>query len=167
MEDSVDKPAAGAETPDIATISESMVRMRMLTGRRIITRLAMDQLGIPLELTHADVIKTVKWIAKDGEVTVGAIAEMMRIDPSRSSRLVSELVERGMLRRAASQSDARRTVVELTEKAGDYFEAAERAKYDVIRAITADWSPEDIALFARLFERFITEYENVARARGK
>ncbi len=167
MDESVDDPAAGPQASDIAAISETMVRMRMLTGRRIITRLALDQLGIDLELTHADVIKTVKWIAKDGEVTVGAIAETMRIDPSRSSRLVSELVEQGMLRRAVSQADARRSVVELTEKAGDYFRAAERAKYDVIRTITSGWSKEDVALFARLFERFITEFEKVTRARGK
>ncbi|MCO6185506.1 MarR family winged helix-turn-helix transcriptional regulator [Rhizobium sp. L1K21] len=151
---------------DVEAISDAMTRWRILVGRRIISRIALEKLDGRLDLSHADVIKTVNWIARDGEVTVGAIADVLRIDPSRSSRVVAELVEKGMLRRAVSQQDARRAVVELTDEAKIYFEKAEQAKQEAINDVTADWSDADKAAFAALFSRFVSGLEDVARSRG-
>ena len=150
----------------ITTISETMTRMRILVGRRVVSRMAVQKMDTVLDLGDTDVLKAVKWIAEEDEVTVGAIAEMMRIDPSRGSRLVSDLVRKGMLRRAVSQKDARRTVVELTDQATAYFEKADQAKREIVQEITKDWSEDDIARFGEMFARFVAEFENIAKTNG-
>lgn len=156
----------GRQEEDFALISASLGRMRMMIGRRIIGRIALQQTEPGLELTHLDVIDAVRRRAPDGEVTVGAIAEFIRVDPSRSSRLVADLVQRGLLRRTVSQEDARRSVVELTERAHEYFRVADRVKQGFIRDITADWSGEDLDRFAILLDRFVSGLEERSRLPG-
>lgn len=145
----------GNEPEDIVSIGASMSKMRLMIGRRIIGRMAIQNVAPDLELTHLDVIEAVRRCADDGEATVGAIAEAMRIDPSRGSRLVAELVKRDVLRRAVSQVDARRAVVELTPKGWEMIEALQSVKANLIHAILADWPKEDVERFAVLFEKFV------------
>jgi DNA-binding MarR family transcriptional regulator len=155
-----------APETDILRISQAWGRMRLMMGRRIIGRMAAKRIAPGLELSHMDVIDAVKRIGREGgEVTVGAIAEMMRIDPSRSSRLVSELIQRGMLERAASQADGRRTVVEPTELSRAYFREAEAFKHSVIQEIVGSWSAEDLAHFSRFFAEFVEQFESIARSK--
>jgi DNA-binding MarR family transcriptional regulator len=146
---------------DIDAVSETLGRLRLLIGRRIIGRLTIDTLVSDLELSHLDVIDAVR--RSKGEVTVGAIAELMMIDPSRGSRLVSELVQKGMLRRVASQEDARRTVVELTEAAHGFIRRKGAVKRALIENLLADWPEADKARFAGLFARFVDAFEQQAR----
>ena len=150
---------------DTTLIIQAMSRMRLMIGRRIVGRMALTKASVELELSHLDVIEAVKSIGKQGEVTVGAVAEKMRIDPSRGSRLVSELVQRGMLRRGVSQEDARRTVGEPTEKAKAYFKEIENVKRGLVETIVADWSTEDVERFGELYMRFVTGFEDIARTR--
>lgn len=142
-------------------ISETMARMRMMMGRRFMSRIALSRLeaGQSLELSHFDVIKIVAHAARDQEVTVGVIAEQMRIDPSRASRVVADLVRRGALRREASQADARRTIVALTDTGRQVLGHFEAVRREVIGQTLADWSPEDILRFETLFDRFISGLE--------
>lgn len=165
-----DKTEHNAEIPasdtDILRISQAWGRMRLMMGRRIIGRMAAKRIAPGLELSHMDVIDAVKRIGRDGgEVTVGAIAEAMRIDPSRSSRLVSELIQRGMLERAASQADGRRTVVQPTDLSRAYFREAEAFKHSVIQEIVGPWQPEDRAHFSRFFAEFVEQFEVIARSK--
>jgi DNA-binding MarR family transcriptional regulator len=148
----------------IADIGNGMARMRLMVGRRIIGRMALNRAAPGLELSHLDVIEAVRRIAVQGEVTVGAVAELMHVDPSRSSRLISELVHGGFLVRSVSQADARRAVVELTDKARRYFREAEAIKREFLNSIVADWSDEDVSDFGRLYLRFVDAFENFARA---
>lgn len=165
-EDVVDKTVSDKEEnlePGLEDIEQAMSRLRLMIGRRIIGRMALRDVAPDLEISHLDVIEAVNRIGCKGEATVGAIAEMMRIDPSRGSRLVSELVQRGFLRRSVSQEDARRTIVELTDLAREHFRKAAKVKRAVIRNIVADWSPEDIERFGVLYSRFVERFENILR----
>jgi len=143
------------EPEDIASIGASMSKMRMMVGRRIIGRLAIARVAPDLELSHLDVIEAVRRCSDEGEVTVGSIADAMRIDPSRGSRLVAELVKTGVLRRAVSQEDARRTVVELTDRGLEMIRALQSVKAKLLHNILDDWPEEDIARFAELFDKFV------------
>lgn len=149
---------------DIRQIGQAMGRMRLMIGRRIIGRVALSRAAPGLDLSHLDVIEAVRRIAAEGEVTIGAVADMMRVDPSRSSRLIAELVQGGFLVRSVSQADARRAVVELTDKARHYFREVEGVKREFIHSIVADWSAEDISNFARLYLQFVDAFEARARA---
>lgn len=152
--------ADNAPSPeDVARVSESIGRMRLLIGRRIIGRTAIANIAPGLELSHLDVLDAMRRI--EGEVTVGAIADMMRIDPSRGSRLVADLVARGILRRDASQADGRRSLVVRTEF-GDTLLAELRAvKRSLLAGVLDGWDPDDLHAFSVLFEKFITDFETV------
>ncbi|HWU60931.1 MAG TPA: MarR family transcriptional regulator [Ensifer sp.] len=149
---------------DITLIAQVMSRMRLMIGRRIIGRMAIKRAAPTLELSHLDVIEAVRRLSEHGEVTVGAVADMMHVDPSRSSRLISELVQGEFLVRCVSQADARRAVVELTDKARAYFREAQSIKRALIESIVADWTPEEIADFGRLYLKFVDEFEARAKA---
>ena len=148
-------------------IGLAMSRMRLMIGRRIIGRLAIENVAPDLDLSHIDVLDAVRRIGPVQEVTVGAIAEIMRIDPSRASRIVADMVGRGVLKRAASQADARRIVVVLTPRGQNLLTEIRRVKNKVMDDIVADWPEEDVTQFARLFETFVDRFEKMFPQRDK
>jgi DNA-binding MarR family transcriptional regulator len=163
----LEKPAPPDRAADIARISGIMGRMRLLIGRRYIGRLAISRAGAGLELSHLDILSLVRRLARTQEVTVGALAEQMRLDHSRVSRVVADLVKRGVLRREASQEDARRTLVGLTGEGLAWLDRMNDVKHEVIGQILSDWSREDMELFAGLYERFVEKFEQYAAANGE
>jgi len=156
------KPEPYDRAEDITRISGIMGRMRLLIGRRYIGRLAISRVGAGLELSHLDLLSVVRRLSRTQEVTVGALAEQMRLDHSRVSRVVADLVRRGVLRREASQEDARRTLVALTEEGVAWLDRMNEVKHEVIGQILADWSHEDLELFAGLYDRFVEKFEQYA-----
>ena len=143
----------------IDQISAVMGRMRVLIGRRVISRLAMAELGPILDLSDLDVLEMVPGPGSEREVSVGDIARQMRIDPSRASRLVAGLVERGYLLRAVAQQDARRAVLLRSEQAERVLTEIHRVKRQLIADIVSDWPAEEIGQFADGFETFIAALE--------
>ncbi|MCC2608908.1 MarR family winged helix-turn-helix transcriptional regulator [Neorhizobium sp. Rsf11] len=157
--------AAAPSPEDVARISETLGRMRLLIGRRIIGRTAIANIAPGLDISHLDVLDVMRRI--EGEVTVGAIAEAMRIDPSRGSRLVADLVARGILRRDASQADGRRSLVVRTEF-GDRLLAEIRAvKRTLLARVLEDWPEEELNAFSALFEKFVSNFEAIYVAAEK
>ena len=120
----------------------------------------LEELGTDLETTQFHALSALIRIrhgyGRPGpeEPTVGLLAEELAVDPSRASRIASDLVERGYLARAVSQADGRRSVLELTAKAGTLFDAFHRAKWQRTMNLFQDWSAEDIVTFSRLFARY-------------
>lgn len=145
---------------DISRISRAMSRMRVLIKSRAISRFAMGTKAPDLDASYIDAIELVGRGQRDGEVTIGLVAEKMRMDPSRASRVVSHLVEQGMFRREVSQTDARRSVIVLTDKGQDVLCEKRRVKLQLLDKVFSNWSDEEIAQFATLYSRFIEEFEN-------
>jgi len=144
---------------DVARVSESIGRMRLLIGRRIIGRTAIANIAPGLDISHLDVLDAMRRI--EGEVTVGAIAETMRIDPSRGSRLIADLVTRGILKRDASQADGRRSLVVRTEFGDSLLAEIRAVKRSLLAGVVEGWDPEELNMFSILFEKFITDFESV------
>ncbi|WP_409233708.1 MarR family winged helix-turn-helix transcriptional regulator [Rhizobium sp. WCS2018Hpa-16] len=145
------------ESDEVLHISQTMTRMRLMIGRRIIGRMAIARLAPGLELSHIDVLDVVHRAAQPA--TVGAIADAMRLDPSRGSRVVAEMVGRGLLKREVSQEDARRSLVVITPLGHTILGEMRSAKVSIIREVVSDWPEQDVADFARLFDRFIGRFE--------
>ena len=110
----------------IASIGDSMAKMRLMVGRRYIGRLAVARVGAGMELSHLDTLVLVRRLSETQEVTIGAIAAQMRIDHSRASRIVAELVQRGQLHRDASQQDKAHDRHADGLRIGNSFENARR-----------------------------------------
>lgn len=158
---------AEPEDEGVPRIGHSMTRMRLMTGRRLIGRMAIQNAAPGLELSHLDVLDAVRRARPCGEVTVGTIAEMLRIDPSRASRVVADMVGRSVLRREASQADARRIVVVMTPLGEKLMAEIKAQKLALVSEVVKDWPQEEVDRFAVLFEKFIDGYEAIFQSRDK
>lgn len=95
-----------------------------------------------------------------GETTVGGIATEMGVSQPVVSRTIAACIADGLLRRAASQADGRRTVLELThagETERHRFASEQRATFELI---TAGWDPAERVQFAK----FLIRYSQDAKA---
>lgn len=84
---------------------------------------------------------------------VSAIGEAIGVDQPRASRLVSQGVELGLLKREADPDDARRTLIALTDKGraiSNRFRGAQRESVDMA---LDGFSDEERALLAQLLSR--------------
>ncbi|MBB3945085.1 DNA-binding MarR family transcriptional regulator [Rhizobium skierniewicense] len=154
---SVSTPDGKTASDEVLSISLTMTRMRLMIGRRVIGRMAIAKLAPGLELSHIDVLDIVH--RTETAATVGSIADAMRLDPSRGSRVVAEMVGRGLLKREASQEDGRRSVIDITPLGHSILDEMRSAKISIIGEVVGDWPEQDVADFARLFDRFIGRFE--------
>lgn len=118
-----------------------------------------EEIGAGLEVTQFHALTAVARIQGGfnrpaSEVTVGLLAEEMALDPSRASRIAADLVERGLLERAVSQEDGRRSVLQPTQAGLELMDAFLKAKWARTLRVFADWSEADIVAFASLFGRY-------------
>jgi DNA-binding MarR family transcriptional regulator len=92
-----------------------------------------------------------------GPVRQGALADVVHADPSTVSRHVSALVDQGLVRRVADESDGRASRLVVTD--------AGRAALDALRAerevhldrALAHWSDDDVATFSTLLGRLLDD----------
>lgn len=92
-----------------------------------------------------------------GPLRQGALAEQVRADPSTVSRHVAALVEQGLVRRVADESDGRVTRLVVTDAGLAALEQLGRDRAAVVDRITGEWSPDDLAAFTGLLGRFLDD----------
>ncbi|MDS9469411.1 MarR family winged helix-turn-helix transcriptional regulator [Paracoccus sp. MBLB3053] len=158
----------------IEMISSAMARFRVLIGRRVLSRIALTNLAPALDMADLDILGVIPGTLlgpihcpQAEDVSVGDIARHLHIDPSRASRLVAGLVDRGFLIRAVSQHDARRAVLLRTEAGDRIFAEISRIKLELIREITGGWPEERLLSFAASFDDFTTAFEARIRSDQK
>ncbi|MBO3750998.1 winged helix-turn-helix transcriptional regulator [Streptosporangiaceae bacterium NEAU-GS5] len=110
--------------------------------------------GRTVQMSNVMVIHAVQRLsACPGEVTVGAVAEALDVDPSTASRLVNDALTAGFVRREASQVDARRARLVLTETGARVLEAVIRHRRAYLDRLIADWEPQERQALARTLTR--------------
>jgi len=92
-----------------------------------------------------------------GPLRQGALAELVHADPSTVSRHVAQLVERGLVRRVADESDGRASRLVLTDAGSAAIAALRRERESHLDHVTAAWSPEELATFTALFSRLLDD----------
>jgi DNA-binding MarR family transcriptional regulator len=113
--------------------------------------------------THMAVVHAVEDGPDTGEeITVGAVARHLGVDPSHASRLVAAAIKAGLVHRVASQEDGRRSRLELTEAGVQSSQRYRSFRQHILSRVMADWSGQDRADFARLLTRFATGVERLA-----
>ncbi|MEV6771713.1 MarR family winged helix-turn-helix transcriptional regulator [Nocardia sp. NPDC051030] len=113
------------------------------------------------DLNRTLVLNMVLEEGRKSEVTVGMIAELCGVDPSVASRMVSDIIKAGYLRRAASQQDGRRSVLELSPEGIEFMARYRKHQRDAYDYITADWSEHDRLEFARLMLQYVDSLEGL------
>jgi DNA-binding MarR family transcriptional regulator len=89
--------------------------------------------------------------------TVGDVAELLGVDPSRASRQVAGAVRKGLLARCAAQDDARKVLLEITPSGAKLQERGSELTRSRIDLALDAWSAADRAQLAALLERFVAE----------
>ena len=89
-----------------------------------------------------------------GEMTVGAVADQLNVDPSVASRMVTDCIDSGYLERAASATDGRRTVLRLTPTGIVLRDRFRRLQRETFEQITSAWTDADRLEFARFLTRY-------------
>ncbi|PJE32129.1 MarR family transcriptional regulator [Pseudooceanicola antarcticus] len=143
-------------------------KWRRRVGRRELGKMALDRLNLDIDLSKLDVLMatsapTNEFGEESGETMVSTIACRLSIDPSRASRLVSDLIGQGYLRRGVSQQDARRTIVELTDKGRLTVEAVRTLKFMILGDYIKNWDSAEVEHFIPLLDRFSTWSEEAAQ----
>ena len=151
----------------VLEIDALLQNWRRQAARRELGRRALVDLKVDLELAQLDVLVAIEAPTNEfginpGETMIATIAERLGIDPSRASRLVSEMVEAGYARRAVSQADARRTIIELNERGKAVVEAVRAYKFLVIGDFLSDWDEEALKAFVPMLHKFSTWSEHTA-----
>ena len=156
-------PTAPDQADAMQRISDTMTQQRLMMRRRIIGRIAIANVAPALEITHLDVLDVVHRAGEDDRATIGSVAEGMRIDPSRASRIVAELVSQNVLERRVCQNDARRSILVITPKGRALLNEVHAVKRRLLESVTENWSTNDLDTFSRLYQRFVDGLEDYAR----
>lgn len=146
---------------------------RRKMSKRELGRRAIEKLGLPIELSQLDVLFAISAPAygdensDTDETMVATVAERLSVDPSRASRMVADVVSAGYARRAVSQADARRTIVELTAEGRAITEAVRSYKWVMMADYLSGWSKEDIEIFVPLLERYTNWFSDYAASEAR
>ncbi|WP_244867642.1 MarR family winged helix-turn-helix transcriptional regulator [Vannielia litorea] len=137
-----------------------MQRWRRRVFKRELGVRAVRELGLKVELAELDALIAVWRPANEfgdetsGETTVGSVANRLGIDPSRASRLTTELIRKGFVRRGVSQEDARRAILQVTPEGDRIVHAVRAFKFYTLGHFLKSWTEEEVRTFVPLLERF-------------
>lgn len=98
-------------------------------------------------------------LINDGPMRSGALAEAMYSDPSTVSRQVAQLVDRGHVERRADPTDGRASVLAVTDSGRAAAGRIRALRNEKLGWLLADWPLQDLQEFARLMDRFVSDYE--------
>jgi DNA-binding MarR family transcriptional regulator len=153
----------------VIAIDSLLQRWRRRAMKRELGQTALTELKVKLDLIQLDVLFAIAGPedGEPGETMVATVAERLNIDPSRASRLVSDMVDLGHARRAVSQADARRTIIELSKSGQAIVEAVRTYKLIVMGDFLGDWDEAELAAFLPLLKRFGSWMDSIESASEK
>jgi len=136
----------------VEAIRISLVELRRLFQRKELTAL-WGAAGLDYgDLRLLDAIRVAE--ARRGAASVGDVARLLGIDPSRASRQVARAVTRGLLERRAAQGDGRKVVLAVTARGARLQgKGSDLTRARIALAIDS-WPDADRSRFAQLFTRF-------------
>ncbi|MFF4414617.1 MarR family winged helix-turn-helix transcriptional regulator [Streptosporangium sp. NPDC001559] len=140
-----------------AAIDVALFRLRRIWARPLRPRRAADP-HRAVQMSNVMVVHAVhKLNLNVPEVTVGAVAEQLDVDPSTASRLVNDAVGAGFVEREESEVDARRARLRLSPRGRRVLEVVVASRRAYVDSLIADWDEGDREVFARLLTRFAEE----------
>jgi DNA-binding MarR family transcriptional regulator len=139
---------------EVAAVADTFVRLMRSFGKARARILAAAEHDVEWS-SHI----LLKYLATEGPMRAGALAEVMQSDPSTVSRQVAALVKDGLLERRADPADGRASILILTEKAEAVLAEHDRIRLEFFASLLDGWSPADVHRFAKLLDRFTAAHE--------
>ena len=140
----------------VDAVERAMVVIRRRQSRRVLAQ-SVRQQGFSANLiATAEILDDIDEAANVGlDRTVTSIAERLRMDQPRVSRLVAEAIDNGLLERFADQSDGRRALLALTEAGAEVLAGIRRNRRFQFEQAMADWTQQERVVFAGRFSRIV------------
>lgn len=136
-------------------IERAMVRIGRSMGRRDLGRLVERALGNRIDVSFLQLIGAVDELTGSDEApTIKDIARWLDVHHSRASRLVKDTIRAGFLMRLASQEDARKSPLALSDKGREIADAIHAVRAKHLAARLHGFSKSDRRTFAQLLDRF-------------
>ena len=96
-------------------------------------------------------------LTRHGSLRQGALAELVHADPSTVSRHVTLLVDRGLVRRVADETDGRASRLVVTPAGEAVLEQMRHERDGLLARATTDWAPDELAVFTHQLQRFVRD----------
>lgn len=106
-------------------------------------------------------VEAVNALGRRCDPTVNDVAAELGLDQSNASRLLSHAAKAGYLILGRSSVDQRRRTVGLTDSGRQLLVAAHAWQDEVYGMLTADWTDEEQAAFARAIRRLVARSPNI------
>ena len=104
---------------------------------------------------------TLLWHCLEGERTATQLAQVLPMDGSRISRVVTDLVEKGLLRRRRTREDRRIVMLSLTSKGMELASQIFQNMQRYYAMLTEGISEEDIRTFVSVKSRILAKYTSM------
>ncbi|MGY2064383.1 MarR family winged helix-turn-helix transcriptional regulator [Blastococcus sp. SYSU DS0619] len=141
---------AASRRTQVDTLSEQLPRfMRLIQALKA-------QLAGPDSRDRAALVLLYP-LVRQGPLRQGALADLMHADPSTISRHVAALVDQGLVRRVADETDGRASRLVVTEAGRAALETLRAERTAHLERVTAGWDPADLATLTTLFGRLLDD----------
>ena len=127
------------------TLAEQSTELR-LAVMRLARRLRQERVETELSATQ---LAALGWIASDGPMTPGRIAELERVTPPSMNRTVNSLVEAGYATREGSPDDGRKVLLRATESGAAIIRETRRRRDAWLAKRFAALSPDERETLAK------------------
>ncbi len=129
-----------ASIPELsATLRPALVRLtRVLRNQRVDMSVTISQLSAMAAL------------ATNGPMSAGELAAYERVQPPSMTKVLSTLVESGLVRREPHPSDRRQAIIALTEAGERLLDSERRSRDAWLSQQLARLRPEELALLAQV-----------------
>lgn len=101
------------------------------------------------------------WYCMEGEHTATELAQVLPVDGSRISRLVTGLVDRGLLRRRRLRSDRRIVMLSLTDEGRETTSGIFENMQQYYTMLTEEIGEEELRVFASVTARIVAKHAAV------
>lgn len=102
-------------------------------------------IGKSYDLTEREVY-CVTLVHEEGQLSSKALSAMMRLSPSRGSRIITRLINKGFLTAISDAGDRRSLLISLTEKGSLCVQAIEREKSVCEQKLLQGLKPEEVKI---------------------
>ena len=94
-------------------------------------------------------------LCRTGALRQSALADLVHADRSTVSRHVTVLVDQGLVRRVADESDGRASMLVITDAGRTQLDRLRAEREAYLREVTAGWTDEELTTFTGLFDRLL------------
>lgn len=96
---------------------------------------------------------------ENGQETQGAVTEFLKVKPSTANGILDRMVEKGLVKRTVSETDARQRLITMTEKGREKLEHMQAVFLETERVAVQGFTPEERAQLLALLGRVIRNLE--------